>query len=114
MMDFESVIANHEDTTIERLVRQLAEECAELNHACIKYLRTIDDGDATPVTKEEALGRIFEEAADVSLVERVLKSKGFMDESIISDWIDTKSARWCRRLEIPNDVIFSLRRRRDG
>lgn len=49
------------------LLPQLAEECAELCQAALKYCRAVADVDSAPAEEEEALASLIEEAADVSL-----------------------------------------------
>lgn len=110
MIDLVNEIAAHETSTDERLIRQLAEECSELNKACIKYLRAIDPGDATPVTKEDALNNIFEEMADIETVEMVLGATGFINDGAIYDWIDKKTDRWYERLMQKGDNDDELHR----
>lgn len=48
------------------LLRQLAEECAELAQAALKVIRTRHG--ETPITPEEARGKLLEEIADVMVM----------------------------------------------
>jgi len=48
------------------LLEQLAEECSELSKAVLKLIRARGDSEnVTPVTEEEAMGAVIEEARDV-------------------------------------------------
>ena len=74
------------------LFEQLAEECAELGHAALKYARCLRGENPTPVDNTEALGMVYEEYSDVVLAARVLRL--MPREDIIS----RKAARWAERI----------------
>lgn len=56
----------HEKCGWDYLYRQLAEECAELNHAALKFIRSVKK--ETPLPLEEAAREYVEELADVWLM----------------------------------------------
>lgn len=54
------------------LFEQMAEECSELAHACLKAARALRNENPTPVGYHEALDKISEEFTDVMLVASML------------------------------------------
>lgn len=80
-------------------VTQLMEEAAELIAACSKYLRTCGIGQSTPVTADEALAMIGEEAADVHLVTKVIIRQSEAVDDIFTETANRKILRWKGRLE---------------
>lgn len=81
-------------TPKEYRLRILAEESAELSQAALKLIRAIE-GD-TPVTKEEALENLIEEAADVCNGLIVVLTRKQWDRVIHT--MRAKLARWEKRL----------------
>lgn len=80
------------------LLCQLAEECSELSKAALKLRRAITKTNPTPVTYNQALEDLMEEAADVLLCLRVLpevEENGY----IIDIGIVEKAERWLNRLQ---------------
>ena len=80
------------------LLCQLAEECLELAQAALKLRRAITQTNPTPVTYNQALEDLMEEAADVVLCLRVLpevEENGY----IIDIGIAEKAERWMNRLQ---------------
>lgn len=80
------------------LLCQLAEECSELAQAALKLRRAITKTNPTPVTYNQALEDLMEEAADVLLCLRVLpelEEYGY----IIDIGITEKAERWLSRLQ---------------
>lgn len=80
------------------LLCQLAEECSELAQAALKLRRAITKTNPTPVTYNQALEDLMEEAADVLLCLRVLpevEENGY----IIDIGIAEKAERWLSRLQ---------------
>lgn len=80
------------------LLCQLAEECSELAKAALKLRRAITKTNPTPVTYNQALEDLMEEAADVLLCLRVLpevEENGY----IIDIGIAEKAERWLSRLQ---------------
>lgn len=86
----------------ERLA-QLAEECAELGQAALKYRRVLDGTNPTPVGETEAFGNLYEEAEDVI---GCLVALGMADvDARIGDYVDpAKFERWVGRLEARGDA----------
>lgn len=80
------------------VLEQLAEECAELGQAALKYARILRKENPTPVTESEAIRNFFEELADVRLVVRIIELE-------ITGNLDTfslevnKEQRWLNRLK---------------
>lgn len=80
------------------LLCQLAEECLELAQAALKLRRAITQTNPTPVTYNQALEDLMEEAADVVLCLQVLpevEENGY----IIDIGIAEKAERWMNRLQ---------------
>lgn len=80
------------------LLCQLAEECSELAQAALKLRRAITKTNPTPVTYNQALEDLMEEAADVLLCLRILpevEENGY----IIDIGIAEKAERWLNRLQ---------------
>ena len=86
-------------TDLRANVAQLMEEAAELVTACSKYLRTCGSGQPTPVTVDEALAMIGEEAADVHLVTEVIIRQSEAVDDIFTETANRKILRWKGRLE---------------
>lgn len=86
--------------TLPVLLNQLAEECAELAQAALKYRRAIEGINATPVSAAQCRENLLEEIADVFLtvdaVTVVMKHPNPMDA--IETTMRAKEARWARRL----------------
>lgn len=77
------------------MLRQLAEECAELAQAALKVIRTRHG--ETPVTPEEAREKLLEEIADVMvMLDLVLKNDDEVDA--VNRTIDDKMMRMLVRL----------------
>lgn len=77
------------------LLRQLAEECAELAQAALKVIRTRHG--ETPVTPEEARGKLLEEIADVMvMMDLVIDSDDEVD--VINRTANDKVMRMLHRL----------------
>lgn len=80
------------------MLNQLAEECCELAQAALKYRRSIEDGNPTPVSREDAWNNLLEEIADVWLCIDLVPLT-FKECVIISDIIQQKHDRWEQRLD---------------
>lgn len=78
-------------------VGQLAEEAAELCHAALKLERAMRGTNPTPVTKPEAIAKVFEETADVLNALEVMQI--YPDMDIIQDIRNQKIDRWVERLQ---------------
>lgn len=77
------------------LLEHLAEESAELSQAALKLIRAKEmSQNPTPISEDEALASIKEEANDVLIVLVIL---GLADQSAVHDW--RKLVRWAERIE---------------
>ena len=81
------------------VLEQLAEECAELAQASLKYARLLRGENPTPKTRQECLEALTEEIADVDLCISELMVEGLVDSNKVIDIIDQKGNRWKERLE---------------
>lgn len=81
----------------DELLKQLAEECAELSQAALKLRRALTGINPTPVTVEEARKNLVEETADVYNVMGLLLDAA--DNAEIYSIIRRKKERWLKRLE---------------
>ena len=80
------------------LLEQLAEESAELSQAALKFIRARGmSQNPTPISEDEALASLKEEANDVLIVLEIL---GFVDQRNVRDW--RKLVRWAKRIQGAN------------
>ena len=97
MSGFSTIV---ERVPLPELLNQLAEECAELNQAALKYRRAIEGINATPVSAAQCRENLLEEIADVFLsvdaVVAIMKHPNPM--GVIETTMRAKEARWARRL----------------
>lgn len=81
----------------EEILCQLAEECAELIQACLKYRRAVNG--LTPKTEDETRDNLFEELSDVLL--NIEQTAYLFREDNIETSIESiqsyKANRWWRR-----------------
>lgn len=84
----------------ETLLRQVAEEAAELGQAALKMIRTKDDVNPTPVTATEARAKLSEEIGDVlvAITALVVKSDALVDMGIVNATVQIKPERWLMRI----------------
>ena len=82
----------------EYILRQLAEECAELNQAALKVIRSWRM--ETPVTPEKAFREMLKEIADVEIMLEFVYSElmSSAGHSFRYDYKDMKKARMVRRM----------------
>lgn len=80
---------------VGELLCQLAEECSELAQAALKLRRVLDRVNPTPVTYDEAIESLYEEAADVTGCLAVLD----IEVSDLAADQARKFKRWAKRLE---------------
>lgn len=78
------------DKTI--LLEQMAEECAELTHALLKYARILRGENPTIISETDAYVHVLEEFSDVILCARTL------DIPINENQIQYKLDRWTAAL----------------
>lgn len=98
MTHYETINEIRKTVSKDDLLCQLAEECSELAQAALKLRRAITKTNPTPVTYNQALEDLMEEAADVLLCLRVLpevEENGY----IIDIGIAEKAERWLSRLQ---------------
>ena len=86
----------------ERLA-QLAEEATELAHAALKYRRTLDDENPTPVSRNEAFKNLIEEIDDVALLLETLALKWRVEFNSSSR--EKKLKRWVERLKNASERV---------
>lgn len=79
------------------LLAQLAEECAELGQAALKYRRALTGCNPTPISKEDAEQNLIEECADVELCIAALSNADRRLKMLRIT--DRKCARWVSRLQ---------------
>lgn len=87
----------------ERLA-QLAEEATELAHAALKYRRTLDDENPTPVSSNEAFKNLIEEIDDIALLLETLALKWRVEFNSSSR--EKKLKRWVERLKDARERVF--------
>ena len=82
----------------EYVLRQLAEESAELCQAALKLVRVMNN--ETPVTQADAQNHLLEEIADVEVMLNVLKSAVLNDRGVgkVSEIYRRKEARMIERM----------------
>lgn len=89
-------------------LEQMAEECNELAHACLKYARYLRGENLVHgKTKEEMLENLHEEMADVYVsLREVRKIPGLIDNEKIDDTVDAKRRRMAKRLGLKEDSFI--------
>lgn len=80
----------------ERLA-QLAEEATELAKAALKYRRTLDDENPTPVSKDEAFRNLIEEIDDIGLCLEALALMWRVEFNSLQR--EQKLKRWVKRIK---------------
>ena len=87
------------------VLEQLAEECAELAQASLKYARLLRGDNPTPKTEQECLEAVTEEMADVELCNSLLMGGDYVDFDAVMELIEVKDKRWHGRIrEAHNDT----------
>ena len=76
------------------VLEQLAEECAELAQASLKYARLLRGDNPTPKTEQECLEAVTEEMADVELCNSLLMGGDYVDFDAVMELIEVKDKRW--------------------
>lgn len=99
VLDFGKAMATmHRTHSWDYLYRQLAEECAELNKACLKLIR--GNNNETPMTIETAMDNYIEEIADVWLMIAIARTDMTQEEKAMFDkTVSLKYNRMMERLE---------------
>lgn len=80
------------------VLEQLAEECAELAQASLKYARLLRGDNPTPKTEQECLEAVTEEMADVELCNSLLMGGDYVDFDAVMELIEVKDKRWHDRI----------------
>lgn len=87
------------DLPYRDLLEQLAEESAELSQAALKLIRAQGmSQNPTPISEDEAMHSLIEEANDVLMVLEIL---GLANQGAVHDW--RKLVRWAERLQEANE-----------
>ncbi len=81
------------------MLEQLAEECAELSHAALKYSRSLRGENPTPKSAGECLADLIEETADVKLLIQMLTDAGLISFTKVELIKNEKYERWCMRIK---------------
>ena len=82
------------------VLEQLAEECAELAQASLKYARFLRGDNPTPKTEQECLEALTEEMADVELCNSLLFGDGcVVDYDAVLRIATDKLTRWHERIQ---------------
>ena len=81
------------------VLEQLAEECAELAQASLKYARLLRGENPTPKTRQECLEALTEEMADVELCNSLLMGGDYVDFDAVMELIEVKDKRWHKRIQ---------------
>lgn len=80
------------------MMEQLAEECAELGQASLKYARLLRGENPTPKTEQECLEALTEEMADVCLCMNLIMFAGVAGTETVEHITAEKFARWHDRI----------------
>ena len=92
---------------IPALFEQMAEECMELGHACLKYSRYLrNENEVHGRSENELLSNIHEEMTDVYVTLRELRKTDTIDSEQISSIIDLKRRRMAKRLGLKEDSFI--------
>lgn len=83
------------------VLEQLGEEGGEVVQASLKYARLLRGDNPTPKTEEQCIDDLTEEIADVLLCINILYYNEVIDEDHIIDIMNSKLARWKRRIADP-------------
>ena len=91
-----SVYCIREHLDKSEILAQLAEECAELTQAALKYRRALDGNNPTPVGEQKAVMHLIEEIADVDLCVSLLTTPEDDQQKLMIE--RAKLLRWEERL----------------
>lgn len=86
-----------ENVDFKERLAQLAEETTELAKAALKYRRTLDDENPTPISKDEAFKNLLEEIDDVALCLDIVSLKWRVEFNSLQR--ERKLKRWVKRIE---------------
>ena len=88
----------------KELLAQLAEEATELAHAALKYRRTLDDENPTPMSTNEAFRNLIEEIDDIGLCLETLALMWRVKSNSLQR--EQKLNRWVERLKDARERVF--------
>lgn len=80
------------------LLEQCAEECSELNQACLKMARKLRDENPTPKTVSEIRENLKEEIADVLLSMDYIMFGCNLEMEDLTSTMAEKQVRWIKRI----------------
>ena len=103
-----------EQIGLPALLEQLAEECGELTHACLKFARCLRGENPTPKTEKECRDALTEEVADVTLCIRLIIEGYVIDPDKVNDIVEEKMQRWHERLEEAEEKPSAQPERKTG
>lgn len=83
---------------VPALLEQTAEECAELNQACLKLSRKFRGENPTPVDMLTLVDNVCEEIADVQLCIDAIMESGIVNTNRVDAVYKRKYERWKNRL----------------
>lgn len=92
----------HEAVGMPAMMNQMAEECCELAQAALKYRRTLENTNPSPIGEKTAWSRFLEEVADVLVCINELPI-GETDAKTVVRQMVMKKARWKKRLGIEEE-----------
>lgn len=81
---------------VEEILSQLSEECCELAQAAQKVRRVLHG--TTPVSMEDAVSALEEEAGDVMLLLDYVARAGVLDMDAAAESANGKNTRWFHRV----------------
>ena len=93
-----------ENVSSKERFAQLAEEATELAKAALKYRRTLDDENPTPMSTNEAFKNLVEEIDDVALCLDTLSFKWRVEFNSLQR--EQKLNRWVERLKDERERVF--------
>lgn len=84
-------------------LEQTAEECAELNHACLKLARKLRGENYTPASYDNISANLIEEMADVLVcINKLIDSQLICSIEEIETIFESKCKRWEQRVAVDN------------
>ena len=81
------------------MLEQVAEECSELAHACLKYARYLRNENPTNKNIIDIQTNLEEEAADVKICLKELEAGGLINKDNVSEWKEKKIDRMSERFK---------------
>lgn len=108
MTDNKEIKALVDAIGVPATLEQMAEECNELAHACLKLARHLRGENLVHgKTKEEMVDNLHEEMADVYVsLREVRKITDLIDNEKVSSTVDAKRRRMAKRLGLKEDAFI--------